>query len=875
MNTVETIVTAIPQPVYLKNYQVPDYLVDTIDLQFELDEETTLVKATTVFKKNIASQSTARCLILQGEELKLLSIQLNGQPLDKKNYQLSSKLLTLTDVPDQFTLTIHNEISPINNTELNGLYVSRHNFCTQCEPEGFRRITYYLDRPDVMGRFSTTIIADKKRYPILLSNGNPIDSGEMADGRHWAKWQDPFKKPSYLFALVAGDFECLERDFMTMSKRKVKLKIYVEKGNLDKSKFAMQAVEKAMRWDEEKYGREYDLDIYMIVAVSDFNFGAMENKGLNIFNTQYILTHPATATDQDYINVESVIAHEYFHNWTGNRITCRDWFQLSLKEGLTIFRDQSFTEDTTSRKSTVNHRVSSLRARQFVEDSGPLAHSVRPESYIEIENFYTSTVYQKGAEVIRMMKTLLGENKFREGMDLYFKRHDGCAVTIEDFVVSMEEASGVDLKQFRLWYSQAGTPFLAVSDKYNAAEKKYTLTVKQSCPATPGQPTKLPLEIPFKVALLDSCGKEMRNELLCIKKAEQQFEFLSISEKPIPSLLRNFSAPVKFSYPYSDDDLLFLFEQDTDAFNRWDAGQQYATQMMLKLIDDHHANKTLVVPEKYLVTLKNILSTQQQDQMYLTDLLVLPTEHDIAEQMVVIDIDAIHAVRNFVLFEIAKHLQDDFIEIYRLNNTKQPHFSMKAAGERCIKNLCLYYLTRLPRADIHQDYLLVQFTEALSSNMTDAIAALSLLADLDRVERKQAMDAFYQKWQHEDLVVNKWLSVQAGSLLSDTLEQVKRLTQHAAFDIKNPNNVYALIGAFSRNAVNFHRIDGEGYVFLADTVLRLDAFNPQVAARMVTPMTNWKRYDKRRQPLMKAQLERILKSEKLSKNVYELVQKSV
>lgn len=590
METSEIITKETPQPIFLRDYQVPDFLIETVDLQFELNEERTLVKSKLAIKRNPASEKNNQHLVLNGEELKLISVKLNGQPVEDKNYTITNKLMTVSHVPDQFELEIENEISPINNTALSGLYVSRHNFCTQCESEGFRRITYFLDRPDVMARYTTTIIADEKRYPMLLSNGNPVASGKLNDGRHWVKWEDPFKKPSYLFALVGGDFECLEDEFVTMSGRKVALRIYVEKGDSDKCNFAMQAVKRAMRWDEEKFGREYDLDIYMIVAVSDFNFGAMENKGLNIFNTKYILANPATATDQDFINVESVIAHEYFHNWTGDRITCRDWFQLSLKEGLTIFRDQSFTEDTTSKTVAHIQDVTGLRNIQFPEDGGPLAHPIRPESYIEIGNFYTATIYEKGAQVIRMIRTILGDKLFRKGMDLYFDRHDGNAVTIEDFVKAMEDASKIDLKQFRLWYSQAGTPVLDVSENYDATEKKYTLTIKQVCPPTPGQPEKLPMDIPFEFGLLDANGKEILQELLRVTKTINQFEFKNISAKPIPSLLRSFSAPVKVNFDYTDAALLFLFQHDTDEFNRWEAGQKYATRLILRLIDNHKAH---------------------------------------------------------------------------------------------------------------------------------------------------------------------------------------------------------------------------------------------------------------------------------------------
>ena len=878
METSEIMTKETPQPIFLRDYQVPDFLIETVDLQFELSEERTLVKSKLSIKRNPKSEKNNQRLVLNGEELKLISIKLNGQPVENKNYTITNNLMIVSHVPDQFELEIENEISPINNTALSGLYVSRHNFCTQCEAEGFRRITYFLDRPDVMARYTTTIIADEKRYPMLLSNGNPIASGKLNDGRHWVKWEDPFKKPSYLFALVGGDFECLEDEFVTMSGRKVALRIYVEKGDLDKCDFAMQAVKRAMGWDEEKFGREYDLDIYMIVAVSDFNFGAMENKGLNIFNTKYILANPATATDQDFINVESVIAHEYFHNWTGDRITCRDWFQLSLKEGLTIFRDQSFTEDTTSKTVAHIQDVTGLRNIQFPEDGGPLAHPIRPESYIEIGNFYTATIYEKGAQVIRMIRTILGEKLFRKGMDLYFDRHDGNAVTIEDFVKAMEDASQIDLKQFRLWYSQAGTPVLDVSENYDAAQKKYTLTIRQVCPPTPGQPEKLPMDIPFKFGLLDVNGKEILQELLRVTKEINQFEFKNISAKPIPSLLRSFSAPVKVNFEYTDDALLFLFQHDTDEFNRWEAGQKYATRLILRLIDDYKAQKKPSVPVEYFVALKSIINKGQNDKLLLAEYLVLPSEKYLAEQMEVIDVEAIHVAREFVIAEIAGNLKEIFINLYHENHVIDGviHFNMQDVAKRKIKNLCLFYLMQLSDKTIWKNYCLTQFESALSSNMTDTLTALSCLTQLDTPLCQQALDEFYKKWQREALVVDKWFAVQAASKLPGTLEQVKKLIHHPAFDFKNPNKVYALLGAFSQqNAICFHVENGEGYRFLADMVIQLNSINPQVAARMVKPLTAWKRYDQNRQQLMKAQLERILQSKMLSEDVYELVKKSL
>lgn len=863
--------------VYLSDYKVPPYLIETVNLEVILGEESTQVTNTLVMKANPDSTEGQKDLTLKGELLELISLSLDNKPLSEKDYKKTDTALTIFNVPTTFTLQIKTRIHPKENTALSGLYQSSGNFCTQCEAQGFRRITYFLDRPDVMARYTTKIIAEKKRYPILLSNGNLIAREELSNGLHSTTWQDPFKKPSYLFALVAGDLECMEDMFTTQSGRQVKIQIFVEKGNLDKCAHAMQAVKKAMRWDEEKFGREYDLDIYMLVAVGDFNMGAMENKGLNIFNTQYILAKPETATDTDYINIESVIAHEYCHNWSGNRITCRDWFQLSLKEGLTIFRDQCFTADTTSPTVSRINDVVDLRASQFPEDAGPLAHPVRPESYVEINNFYTSTVYNKGAEVIRMQQTLLGHDTFRKGMDLYFSRYDGQAVTIEEFVKSMEEVSGMDLKQFRLWYSQAGTPVLDVKDHYDANKKTYTLTIKQSCPPTPQQPVKQPFHIPVKMGLLDETGKELTHDLLHLKQSEQQFQFTNIANKPIPSLLRGFSAPVKLNYAYSDHDLQLLFKHDSDLFNRWEAGQRYTTKLILNLIQDYRAKKPLVLSEDYIAVFDHLLKTMQEDKLLLAEMLTLPSEKYLTEQMEIVDIDAIHHVREFVLKSLANALQTQLLDIYQQNHDSQttPNVTLEAVARRELKNLCLSYLMLLDN-DQYKQIALKQFENALTKNMTDTMAALSSLVNKECAEKENALTQFYQQWQNDPLVMNKWFSLQASSKLPDTLSRVKKLLKHPAFDIKNPNKVYALIGAFGhRNLVRFHGSQGEGYEFLAECVRELDALNPQVAARMVTPLSQWQRYDSNRQHLMREQLEGILRSKTVSKDVGELVSKSL
>jgi aminopeptidase N len=867
----------VQEPIYLRDYRVPDYLIETVDLLFEIGEEVTWVKSRLHIIANPASSLPNKNCVLHGEALDLISVALNDQLLSKEQYELKENTLVIFAVPNEFYLDIHTQIKPQENTALSGLYQSCGNVCTQCEAHGFRRITYFLDRPDVMSRFTTTIIADEKKYPVLLSNGNLVYSKKCAEGKHTVKWEDPFKKPCYLFALVGGDFEWIEDYFVTRSGRHVLLRIYVEKGNRDQSFYAMEALKKAMRWDEETFGREYDLDIYMIVAVSDFNMGAMENKGLNIFNTQYILARPETATDLDFIHVESVIAHEYFHNWTGNRITCRDWFQLSLKEGLTIFRDQSFTADTTSKTVARIHDVKDLRSSQFPEDASPLAHPVRPESVIEINNFYTATVYNKGAEVIRMQQTILGPDLFRKGMDLYFTRHDGQAVTIEDFVSAMEDASGIDLKQFRLWYAQAGTPVLHIKDAYDANTQTYTLDIQQALPKTPGQAHKKPMHIPVKIGLLSQDGKEIMHDLLQIKNVSNVFHFKNIPSRPVPSLLRNFSAPVKVEYDYSDAQLQLLMQHDTDLFNRWEAGWQYAARLILKMIKDYRADKPLLVPQHYIAVLQHLLLTMQHDKWLLAEMLTLPTEQYIAEQMNVIDIDAIHAVREYFLREMGKQLKNDFLRVYEKNHgpARPYEFNMEEVGKRQLKNTCLSYLMTLGDTTINENIGLQQFKQALNDNMTDTMAALACLSHVEGALHDRAFNEFYTKWQHHPLVVDKWFALQASSKRHDTVSIVKQLLHHPAFDIKNPNKVYALIGSFTRNLHCFHSADCEGYELLTNIVLQLDPINPQIAARMAKPLSEWRRYDSGRQHGMQKELERILKTKALSKNVFEIVTKSL
>ncbi|EWY37893.1 aminopeptidase N [Skermanella stibiiresistens SB22] len=885
-----------PQAIHLKDYAPPPYLIDTVDLAFDLGEDVTRVQSKLAMRSNPAlapaSATGGGPLVLDGQDMRLVSVALDGRALDPSEYSVGPDSLTLPNPPADFILEIVTELRPQENTSLSGLYRTSGNFCTQCEAEGFRKITYFLDRPDVMARYRTTITADAMRYPVMLSNGNLVAASKMeADGRHTVSWEDPFAKPSYLFALVAGVLVHIEDTHVTKSGRTVALRIYVEPGNQDKCDHAMASLKKSMTWDEEVYGLEYDLDIFMIVAVGDFNMGAMENKGLNVFNTKYVLAKPETATDTDFLGVEAVVAHEYFHNWTGNRVTCRDWFQLSLKEGLTVFRDQEFSSDMHSRPVKRIADVQRLRAAQFPEDSGPMAHPIRPDSYIEINNFYTTTVYEKGAEVVRMIHTLLGADGFRKGMDLYFQRHDGQAVTCDDFVAAMADATSVDLGQFRRWYSQAGTPELDVTGAHDAAARTYRLTVRQSCPPTPGQPVKQPFHIPLALGLLDPSGADMplrlageaapagTSRVLDVMEAEQVFDFVDVAEAPVPSLLRGFSAPVKLRFPHGVDDLTFLMANDSDAFNRWEAGQTLATRLMLDLVADRAAGRPLELSPGFIAAFGKILKDPTLDPAFAAQALTLPSEGYLGQQMPVIDVDGIHEVRAFCRRAIATALRDDLIATHRALGGNEP-FAIDAAaiGRRSLKNLALGYLMALEESGREGteavELCVGQFHNAHA--MTDVIAALGCLADTDLPQREVALRRFYDLWKDEPLVVDKWFSIQAMSERPGTLEEVKALLGHPAFEIRNPNKVYALIGGFAGgNPVRFHDIGGGGYRFLADQVLTLNALNPQVASRMVKMFARWRKYDPRRQALMRAELERIVQTPGLSRDVFEIASKSL
>lgn len=862
--------TEDPTTVYLKNYEAPHFEIKTIDLVFDLQSQYTLVTN----KMKIAKKSDSSCLFLNGESLELVSIKLNDISMPQSEFEIMKNGLKILNLPQHAVIEIVTKIFPDKNTALMGLYVSRNTYCTQCEAEGFRRITYFLDRPDVLAKYTTTIQADRKQYPILLSNGNLVATGDLPDGRHFAKWEDPFKKPSYLFALVAGDFDLLQDTFTTQSGRVIDLRIYVEKGFGDGAHHAMSSVKDAFTWDEKTYGREYDLDIYMIVAISDFNMGAMENKGLNIFNTKYVLAKPNTATDDDYMNIASVVAHEYFHNWSGNRVTCRDWFQLSLKEGLTIFRDQSFSEGMFSHAVMRIRDVMELREAQFPEDMGPLAHAVQPDSYIEINNFYTSTIYNKGAEVLRMLQTILGKETFRKAMDLYFDRYDGKAATIEDYVSVMEEVSGIDLKQFRRWYYQAGTPQVIVTDQYNPKEKIYSLTFTQHCDKTPNQPIKLPFYMPVRMGLLDQHGASLIDEtVLHFTEEKQTFTFSHIQSRPIPSLFRHFSAPIKLSYHDMDHDWMVLAKHDTDAFNKFEALQQLMLKWILKLVETHQKGHVLSLEKEVIELYRYLLTHETKDLFFLSEMLSVPSEKYIGEQMSVIDVDAIHAAREFILNELATHLSALFLAHYhRLNHAKPYQFDLISIGERQLKNKCLSYLLLLKE---HQSLGVAQFKQSLNKNMTDTMTPFAGLVNIDIPAREAVLSDFFEMAKQDALMVDKWLSVQAACKLPTTLDTVKALMQHPAFDIKNPNKVYALIGTFgARNAINFHAKNGEGYVFLREVVEKLDKINAQVAARMVKPLTTWNRYDKERQALMLQELLK-LKQLNLSPDLFELVNKSL
>ncbi|MBR9787170.1 MAG: aminopeptidase N [Vibrionaceae bacterium] len=862
-----------PQAKYRKDYKAPSHTITDIDLTFDLFDNDTIVTAVS----KVIQKGELTTLELDGEGLELRSVKVNGE--DWAHYEVKDTSLVLSDLPAEFKLEIITKIDPEANTALEGLYKSGGAFCTQCEAEGFRRITYYLDRPDVLAKYTTKVIADKGSYPYLLSNGNRIAEGEAENGRHWVQWQDPHPKPAYLFALVAGDFDVLRDKYTTMSGRSVDLEIFVDKGNLDRAPHAMTSLINSMKWDEERFGLEYDLDIYMIVAVDFFNMGAMENKGLNIFNSKFVLANDQTATDRDYLGIEAVIGHEYFHNWTGNRVTCRDWFQLSLKEGLTVFRDQEFSSDLGSRAVNRIDNVRIIRGPQFAEDSSPMSHPIRPDKVIEMNNFYTLTVYEKGSEVIRMYHTLLGEEGFQKGMKLYFERHDGTAATCEDFVSAMEDATGVDLKQFRQWYSQSGTPTLRVNSKYNADAKTYTLIVEQFTEATHDQTEKQALHIPFDIELYDDKGQvipliidgESVHNVLDIKEDKQTFVFENVEVKPVPSLLREFSAPVKLEYDYSDEELIFLMKHATNDFARWDASQMLLAKYIRQNVVNVQAGGEVKLSEELLDAFRGVLLDANLEPAFIAQVLSLPSINEITGWYQQIDIDAVDTVLNSITLSLSKELEDELSATY--HTLKQTEYSIDhdAIGKRALRNQCLQFLAHTEKGNqlVHAQY-------ESANNMTDTIAAMTAANNAQLECRESLMADYSDKWKHDGLVMDKWFVLQGSNPAADALEKVKATMSHEAFSLKNPNRIRSLIGSFlSANPVHFHNKSGSGYLFAGEILRQLNDTNPQVASRLIDPLLKFRKYDESRQALIRAELEKLKAMDNLANDLFEKVTKAL
>jgi aminopeptidase N len=867
-----------PHPIYLSDYAAPTFEVEHLNLVVKLFPEQAEVTCTLTLKR---LDPHAHTLKLHGQQLTLKSLFLDDKPLTAdQDFKLTDKCIELLVDRDNFTVTSTVIFDPAKNTSCTGLYLSNGTYCTQCESHGFRRIAYSIDRPDVMARFTTRIEADKQFFPQLLSNGNPIDKGDLPNGRHFVTWEDPFKKPTYLFALVAGNMHLIEDNFVTQSGRLIDLQIYVEKHNAQKADHAMFSLKEAMDWDEKNYGREYDLDIYMIVAVSTFNMGAMENKGLNIFNDKYIVADPQLATDTDYQNILQVVGHEYFHNWSGNRVTLRDWFQLSLKEGFTVFRDQCFGADKSSAAVRRIEDVRLLKTAQFNEDASPMAHPVRPSSYIEMNNFYTATVYEKGAELIRMQHTLLGPELFRKATDQYFEQFDGKAVTTDDFVDTMQAVSGIDLTQFRRWYEQSGTPELFADWDYDETNHSLILKFKQYTTPTPDQPDKFPLHIPVRTALLDAQGQlltfihdghECTETVISITEPSQTIELRGVSAKPIPSLLRGFSAPVKSKFNYMADELLFLAIYDTDPIARYEALQQLYVHEMLELL----AQKKPVeaCPGRIHALFSAVLNDEISDPELLATMLVLPSENYLAEQIVPVPVDEIFHLRRQLIHIIADQFAVSFRQHYLAFAQDKYEPTQEAIAKRAFQHICLSYLCARGDSD-GRELALAHYFKA--NNMTDTLTALRALNDHDSQERTMCLTDFYDEWSQEPLVIDKWLALQACARFEGVVDQVKHLSQHAAFNYENPNKVYSLFAQFgSNNPYYFHSRDGKGYQLITDAVLHLNKTNPQVAARIIKPLINYKRYDEHRQALMRAELVRIQQEAKLSPDLYEIVSKSL
>ncbi|EPD6041723.1 aminopeptidase N [Vibrio parahaemolyticus] len=862
-----------PQAKYRKDYQAPSHTITEIDLTFDLYDNDTIVTALS----KVVQKGESPTLELDGEGLELRSVKVDGE--DWAHHEVKEASLVLSDLPAEFELEIITKIDPEANTALEGLYKSGGAFCTQCEAEGFRRITYYLDRPDVLAKYTTKVIADKATYPYLLSNGNRIAQGEAENGRHWVQWQDPHPKPAYLFALVAGDFDVLRDKYTTMSGRNVDLEIFVDKGNLDRAGHAMTSLINSMKWDEERFGLEYDLDIYMIVAVDFFNMGAMENKGLNIFNSKFVLANDQTATDRDYLGIEAVIGHEYFHNWTGNRVTCRDWFQLSLKEGLTVFRDQEFSSDLGSRAVNRIDNVRIIRGPQFAEDASPMSHPIRPDKVIEMNNFYTLTVYEKGSEVIRMYHTLLGEEGFQKGMKLYFERHDGTAATCEDFVSAMEDATGVDLKQFRLWYSQSGTPTLRVNSEYNAEAKTYALTVEQFTEATQDQAEKQALHIPFDIELYDSKGQiipliingESVHNVLDIKQDKQTFVFENVAEQPVPSLLREFSAPVKLEYDYSDAELIFLMKHATNDFARWDASQMLLAKYIRQNVTNVQTGSEVQLSEDLIDAFRGVLLDENLEPAFIAQVFSLPSINEITGWYKQIDVDAVDTVLNSITVSLSAALEDELSATYHTLRQAEYTIDHAAIGKRALRNQCLQFLAHTDKGNT-----LVKAQYEAANNMTDTIAAMSAANSAQLECREELMADYSDKWKHDGLVMDKWFALQGTNPAEDALEKVKATMNHEAFSLKNPNRTRSLIGSFLvANPVRFHDKSGSGYQFAGEILRQLNDSNPQVASRMIDPLLKFRKYDEARQAMIRAELEKLKAMDNLAKDLFEKVTKAL
>ncbi|NOH27652.1 aminopeptidase N [Vibrio mediterranei] len=862
-----------PKAKYRSDYQTPSHTITDVNLTFDLHETQTKVTAVSQVKQ----LGEATTLVLDGENIELIQVRVNGEAWS--DFITNDSGLEISNLPKEFELVVENHISPSTNTALEGLYISDGAYCTQCEAEGFRRITYFLDRPDVLAKYTTKVIADKTAFPYLLSNGNKIEEGELESGKHFVTWEDPHPKPSYLFALVAGDFDVLRDIFKTRSGRDVALEIFVDKGNLDRANHAMVSLINSMKWDEERFGLEYDLDIYMIVAVDFFNMGAMENKGLNVFNSKFVLANDQTATDTDYLGIEAVIGHEYFHNWTGNRVTCRDWFQLSLKEGLTVFRDQEFSSDLGSRSVNRINNVRIIRGPQFAEDASPMSHPIRPDKVIEMNNFYTLTVYEKGSEVIRMMHTLLGEDKFQAGMRLYFERHDGTAATCEDFVSAMEDASGIDLKQFRLWYSQSGTPTLTVTDSYDESAKTYTLKVSQQTQPTQDQVEKQALHIPFDVELYDEKGNSLElrcneielNNVLNVTESEQEFVFENISSKPVPSMLREFSAPVRLEFDYSDEQLAFLMINAKNDFAKWDAGQMLLAKYIKSNVNSVQSGNSVELPSLVIDAFRGVLLNKDLEEAFIAEALSLPSFNEVAGWYKTVDVDAVCDVLKEIKSLLADALQDELSALYHTLTQADYSIEHDAIGKRSLRNLCLQYLVNV---DEYQYLAEQQYRGA--NNMTDTIAAMTAANSASLSCRQLLMDDYSEKWCHDGLVMDKWFALQGANPSINALENVKHSMSHKAFSLSNPNRTRSLIGSFlNMNPRRFHDISGEGYQFAGEILTQLNESNPQVASRLIDPLLKLKKYDEKRQELIKVELNKLRSLDNLAKDLFEKVTKAL